>query len=340
MRILMLTEHCCSRVIKMGIALGKRGHTVHYLNKRLSNPGFAPSLTMFGEYVDDRHLSEKLSRIDGYDLIHVHNEPDRIGVIAKTVRPDMKIVFDAHDLFSVRIGTVYGDERFCFENLDGFVFPSKGYMRHANDTYDIGGKPQAVVYSMPNEEFIQKPCNAILNAIGYQGGLRIPEELDIPEQFKYHAYRDFRSTFSYITGRLNIPMIVFPANMDAMETYANTGALMMHTHEYSALMSKLPMCRWALVGGPGKFKQWDWAMPNKLFEFMAAGVPIIAINSEEICEFVNRWQVGVCVDSLDEIPSIFNDSQKYRANLWFLQKKFTMENEVGKIEELYMEVLR
>lgn len=340
MRVLMLSEHCCARVVKQGLALKKRGVEVHYMQRRISNPAFMPSMDFMSEYVSDEHLAEKLSRLNGYDLIHVHNEPDSIGVVAKQVRPDLPVIFDAHDLFSVRMGAIFPDERFVFSNCDGFIFPSEGYQAHARETHNFD-KPSCVVYSMPNEDFITDEQPALLNAIGYEGGLRIPETFEGPDEFKYHSYRDFRETFRYITKRLSIPMIVFPANVDIMNDYQDTGPMFFPTLDYVTLMKTLPALSWGLVGGPEPgIKQWDTAMPNKLFEFIAAGVPIISINGSEIQQFVERWQVGVSLDSLDEIPSILGKHQELRRNVYFLQRRFTMENEVGKVVNLYREVTR
>lgn len=339
MKVLMLTDHCCMRVIKMGIALGKQGVIVHYLNKRLSNPTFSPSLYSMSEYVSDEHLAQKLQALDHFDIIHVHNEPDSLGVIAKQVRPDMKVIFDAHDLFSVRIGVNYPDEKFVFANCDGFVFPSLSYQKHATELHGIT-KPMRTVYSMCNEDFVQDPQPVRFNALAYEGGLRIPENIDAPDEFKYHSYRDFRGIFRDITNRLRIPLIVFPANADAIANYQIPGVMIHNPLDYPTMMNYMSMCRWGFVGGPTPgIPQWDMAMPNKLFEFLAAGVPIIAINATELSEFVDRWKVGVCVDSIEEIPSVFEQSEKYRANVWFLQNKFTMENEIHKVVNLYKEVI-
>jgi glycosyltransferase involved in cell wall biosynthesis len=44
---------------------------------------------------------------------------------------------------------------------------------------------------------------------------------------------------------------------------------------------------------------WQYALPNKVFEYMAAGLPVLVADYPEVRSIVERYQVGLCFDPLD-----------------------------------------
>ena len=341
MKVLMVSEHCCTRVIKEGIALLKAGIDVAFMQKRHANPNFKPMLPNIMYYTTVNQLVEKLHSIIDVDIIHVHNEPDWLGHVCKSQRPDLPVVFDAHDLFSVRIGEKTPDEDMSFKLCDAFVYPSQRYLNHSLKCHAIENRPNIVIYSMVNQEFL---CDAPLprvNALVYEGGLRIKErEEDVPEEFQYHTYRDYRQLF-FNLSKVNIPVFAFCANPDVVDEYIKTGAMLYPPVEYNYLIQSLSRFSWGLAGGPRPHPQWDAAMPNKLFEYLAAGIPIITLNASEVSEFVEKHCVGVTVKDYKEIEYVFRqlNSDYYRAIVQSKREMFTMENEINKLIELYLSII-
>jgi glycosyltransferase involved in cell wall biosynthesis len=297
-------------------------------------------------YYDPQHLAYKVQRYKDIDIIHVHNEPDWFGHVCKSVRPDVPVVFDAHDLFSVRLphaADKFQDEVQSFKKCDAFVYPSKGYQKHCAKLYKQFGvdkKPNEVIYSMCNEDFLKDSSMPRIGGIVYEGGLRVKEpHPEIPEDMKYHQYRDFNGVFEYLTKQ-GIPVVAFAANQDAMMHHGNSGALITPPMPYPALINHLSRFDWGIVGSPipGSL-QWKYAMPHKLFEYIAAGIPILAFGADELCQFVEKHQIGVALDTIEDIPKVYGDHDKYRKNLWFLQTQFTMEKQIPKLVKLYEELI-
>lgn len=341
MKVLFVSEHCCSRVVKEGVALRKAGIDVVFMQNRIANTDFTAMLYPLVYYNGPEDLSDKISSMRDIDIIHVHNEPDWMGHVCKQFRPDLPLVFDAHDLFSVRVNQRTPDEEMAFKMADAFVYPSKGYMEHALDWHsdkNIQGRPNIVVYHAVNSEFIMHGYLARMNALVYQGGLRVDEGDTVEEEHKYHRYRDYRKMFWWLSKQ-NIPLMVFAANPDALDTYKDLGAFMTMPMAYPFLMKELTRFSWGLAGGPVPHYQWDTAMPHKLFEYIAAGIPVLTFNAKEVAEFVTENDFGIALDSWRDIPDVIGKDERYRKNVLDRRHLFTMENEIDKLIELYMGLL-
>ncbi len=343
MKILSISEHLCTRVLKQGFALQKNDIDVFFMFHTQSNPCFEPSLRYMTVFQDVDHFAHRVMSFKDIDLIHVHNEPDWMGHVAKQCRPDLPVVFDAHDLFSVRINNVLPDESKCFENCDAFVYPSVGYRNHCLDLYKdfaIRDKPNIVIYSMCNSEMVVDTPLTRINAAVYEGGLTVKEsDPNIPEDQKYCEYRDFNQVFRYLSDR-GIPIVVFSANMDGVKTHGESGAMVLPHVNYFQLLPHLSRFDWGLVGSPIENNlQWDYAMPHKLFEYLAAGIPVITWQAAEIADFVRQHNVGVVLDSWKEIPDIYDQHEQYRENVSVVRPEFTMEREIEKLIAMYAELL-
>ncbi len=59
--------------------------------------------------------------------------------------------------------------------------------------------------------------------------------------------------------------------------------------------------------------------PHKLSLYMACGKPVIVWKQSAVAEFVGREQVGICVDSLEELNDIdlYKDFEKYKRNAMY-----------------------
>lgn len=91
------------------------------------------------------------------------------------------------------------------------------------------------------------------------------------------------------------------------------------------------------------------AQPNKMFEYMSAGLPIITSNFPRWSEIVELNQCGICVDPLDSkaigeaiqyITTHTNEAQKMGENgRQAVQKKYNWSIEEQKLLNLYRELL-
>ena len=316
----------------------QEGIDTHFIQKRVSNPGFRRLFPAMSEYANPDefalHLIDKSKR--DIDLIHVHGEPDRMGHIAKEVRPDLPVVYDAHDLNSVRLDQLSEDEEKTFEVCDGFVFPSIPYQEASCKLHNIK-RPTEVIYSMCNEEVLSFGAeHARINGIVYQGG--ISESKRSMEATEYHR-RDYRVIAEALDSE-GIPFFVYPANLGAdEEQWSNLGALMMPRLQYEQLMKQLGRFDWGLIGNEVRCNQRSWAMPNKLFEYIAAGIPVISFNTDEVSKFIKEHGLGIAVSAVSEIADLYDLHEGYRENVKKKRALFTMESKTPKLLNFYERVI-
>ena len=307
------------------------GVDVHFLQRHLRTDfcDTLPSIEYFREYPD---LHAKLKRFDG-DLIHVHNEPSDLGVIAKTVRPDLPMVFDCHDLELCRSGDFIDAEVGALGLCDAVIYPSKRYQEIAECAFPrLKTIPHAVIYPLVMKEHMEgiKQFQRI-NGIVYEGGIS-----------SEHAYRDWRPFAESLRDK-RIPFHVFAAKMDSSAAvdndYWNLGTVVYRGMTYTGMLDQLGRFDWGIIGSPVPDQAMDGAMPNKLFECMAAGVPVIALNAPDVADFVEENRIGVAVDTVDGIVDLYSTHKGYREQVERVRWDYCMESQADTLMNLYREVL-
>jgi len=80
-------------------------------------------------------------------------------------------------------------------------------------------------------------------------------------------------------------------------------------------------------------------VPNKLWDFLAAGVPVIVHGASECAKIVRKYGVGVVVNNLNDIKQIYGQHRKYRKKLEKIREQFLMETQADKLLNFYDRVI-
>jgi glycosyltransferase involved in cell wall biosynthesis len=89
------------------------------------------------------------------------------------------------------------------------------------------------------------------------------------------------------------------------------------------------------------------SMPNKFFEAVAAGVPIVSSPIPEVVNFISQYELGLICDPEDmnsvveTIMTILQPERnaRFRANVLQMRDTLTWENEERKLVALYKRIL-
>lgn len=88
-----------------------------------------------------------------------------------------------------------------------------------------------------------------------------------------------------------------------------------------------------------------FSMPNKLFNYINVGLPILSVQCAEVSDFILEHKIGVIVErNIDSIKKglheLMANYNYYQQNIKIAQKSFAWENEKTKLLSLYEELLK
>ena len=269
------------------------------------------------------------------DIYHVHNEPDwPVGTIKKVTKKP--VIYDVHDLKSQR-QEQEEYEKEAFELCDGVSTVSDRYVKLAQKYTKAPVKE--VLSCVPEFMFPKGSTKIQHKGVVYEGGMGSQSTFETKGEFKCRLWAD---TFKKIM-KTGTPVWAYTASSGTdLSDYDNTGTIVLGPFGYKSLLGNLTAHEAGLVGSPEPDSMFDGAMPNKLFEYMAAGLPILAWNAGKcVNNFILATGIGAVLDDLEEIPDVLEvfRKEKFKERVWELRNNWTMEGQIGKVETLYRKAL-
>lgn len=329
MRVLCVAHRICSRTQKQLIALGGI-MDVHLVTNMIPTANVFKSVNY---YQDVNGLRSALELFKDVDIVHCVSEPSWVLFAVKNVLGDKKVILDIHDAQiwrSEKPEDASNEERLAFNWADGLIVPSQ-------PCKEILALEQPTIVLPPycNEQDINYGSWAYLGGIVYQGRVDVPDFLEF---MNYCKYVDTCKEFE----KAGLPFHIYTPLSDS-EEHRNVYKDICRWHDklpYSQLLKQLSLHDWGLCGNINPTREWDIAMPNKLFEYMAAGIPIIALNAKEVGECIERVGIGISVNSIAEIKERWDERDACQRRVIELRHDYTMEKHIGEVKELYKEVLQ
>ncbi len=113
---------------------------------------------------------------------------------------------------------------------------------------------------------------------------------------------------------------------------------------YHELMEYTKIADLGLSIDKGTNLNYEYSLPNKVFDYIQCKVPILATKRKEVALLVEKNQIGYLTNTMNpkklakQVNSIFRNQEVYdriKNNLSVAAEKYTWENESKKIEEIY-----
>lgn len=342
LRIMMVSNHGCIRVIKESIALRDAGHIIHLVARKEPWGHWIPH--MFSEYRGRNQLRSLVANSNA-DIFHVHNEPDWMIKEVKDYAGNRPVIHDCHDLLSLASGVQDSEEIQAFDIADGFVHVTDTNRGIAEQLYGKD-KPTRVIHSYMPKSFVMSNMDAVptemvnfKNAV-YEGGLNETHPPEIEnDRYKVNIRYWVEVMKGFRGNGYNVSL--FPASQLTRNVYQKFGCFVCHPLPYPTMLIGLRAHGIGIVGSVYPVAYIQCALPNKLFEYISQGVVPVVMNCTEAENFVTKHDCGVIIKDINDL-SILNDIdmlQHKRENVLKLRHKLTMESQLNQIESLYEEVL-
>ena len=343
LNILFVQNFPCIRNYKMVTALKSKGHkvTLAYTKYRISQIYEGLEDSVYDDCIkirDNRHLWD----ISGdFDIIHSHNEPDELTVVALAC--DTPVVHDTHDLISLKYE---GNKDISFfegianRGAAGRVYTTPYQMEEARSLYGMTG-PSIVYYNYASRADLPKRILPKLSDkdgdihIVYEGGIAGIDG----------KHRDFTSPFFDLANK-GIHIHIYPpssCDKEIAKQYSSHNNIHFHNsispRQIMEIMTQYDygIIPFNLAKGNNSFL--DTTIANKLFEYLAAGLPVIASPLKSYIDYFQNNPVGIIYNTAQDIIDSMPRLKEITSNTDFTKYTFTYEGEIERLEEFYYRIL-
>ena len=346
MRVLFLQQQPCVRALKYAVGLaGQVEFGFAYRGRTLSELYGAGDERFEAWYpLGDDPAATLPEIVEAFapDVIHSHNLPDALTVLAlDTVR--VPVIHDVHDMQSLR--------RTPYE--DGFPEPRDplGLERRAVEECSalVTVSPElvdelAARYRLPRR---------VLAYANYVVGSALPETLpspgprEGPPRLVYQGtlstnggHYDLRELFAAIAAQ-GVALDVYPAR-EVPEYRRIPGIRVLKRLPARDLLRRLPGYDfgWAGFNSGLNAAHLDTALPNKLYDYLGCGLPVVTLGHRALRRVLREEGVGIALDRVEDLAAALAaaDVEALRRRVARVRRRFTVEAQIGRIAELYREV--
>ena len=348
MKIVKVSHHSCIRVHKQAMALLNKGHQVHLLANKWVE--YSSIYHTFGHWLDLAQLHNLIKlHAPTTDVFHCHNEPSWFVTLIKETC-DVPVVLDVHDSFSQRItdteveetyqkdGTelvrITSEERNNFQLADALVFPGETFGGNIRKEFALE-QPYLILPSYLPRHLYRYNIQDWLGGLVYEGKVQLNTEGRLSYGFRYCDYLDLARKCKEV----GVDFHLYSRDDDEFIRAYQDYAFIHNPVQYSQLMKEIARHDWGLVGNTNPTPEWNIAFPNKLFEYIAAGVPIAVINADECARFVLGTGAGIVVESIEELAGRWAEHRGCRERLIKDRGKWSMDANVEKLEDFYEDLI-
>jgi len=281
---------------------GIRVKRLSYLDRKRTKSKFIKLFKYFSYLVSSVFFTKK------FDVLHCHDlNALPIAVLVRTFyNKDVKVVYDAHEYETQTNGLskrmqklLFKIERFCLRYVDEVITVGNMIADEYVRLYDIK-KPSLVLNTPPFKE-VQK-SNIFRESLGiseeqaiflYQGALGRGRGIEeVLNYFKKSSSEDVIVFMGYGTLEDEI--------QEAAKQYAN-----IYLHKAvnpEVVLEYTSSADFAIATIQDTCLSYRYCLPNKVFEYLMVGLPIIVSELPEMKQLVQKYKVGVVLDSNTENP--------------------------------------
>jgi hypothetical protein len=280
------------------------------------------------------------------DLVHSHNLPDSLTVIAlELFAGRIPVVHDVHDLQSLR-QTPYEDgfpeprkplalEQLAVEGCSALVTVSEELLEQIRARYCV----RAPTLAFPNYA-LRRDLPRVLPSAERRNGH--PPRLVYQGTVSVNGgHYDLRGIFETIVGE-GLSLDVYPSrNTPSYAEFAGRlpGLRVHATLSPPRLLAALPQYDfgWAGFNSALNGAHLDTCLPNKAYEYVGCGLPVLTLGHRALARLVGEGCLGLSLATLDDLLGQLSavDLVEIRGRIAAARLELTVEANIGRLVELY-----
>lgn len=265
-------------------------------------------------------------------ILHAHNEPNWVVGACKKMANGRPVIMNVHDVGSMRGHSFAEDpegmwrEEEAYHLADALVFVNE-YQRNWAVEHGIAPRDKRYI-CLPNyasrdtyvEYYRGKPPLPFIGGLVYAGGI---------DKRGSNRWRDLSPIADVVD------LHIFPGGPGC-----DYGILHEPHLTYRVLIQELARFDWGLTGVPFENAAWRFSSPNKTYEYFAAGIPVIGMNTEHVKELAKEG-LAIHVTSVEELKYVIQevDPAPFKERVLEQRHRFSMEYNIDELVRLYDELL-
>ena len=353
MRVLFIQRQPCIRTLKYAIGLRQARPDLEL--------GFAcQGATLSGWYGAGDELFDRWWQLDldpAADLdrvlrefrpalVHSHNLPDGLTVAALDVTDGrIPVIHDSHDMQSLR-QTPYEDgfpepadplvlEKRAVEESAALITVSQEMLEEIRARYSVPARSRVFAnYATERDLPLTLPASSRPRSgpcrVVYQGSLSTNG-----------GHYDLRAIFTALVTQ-GATLDIYPGRPSPDYVALSDATPGMTCHEPlepSKLLQELAGYDfgWAGFNATLNGPHLDTVLPNKLFEYLGCGLPVLTLRHAALAAFVDEHGVGLVLDSVYDLSGRLEqaDVPALRTRVAATRERFTMGANIATILDLY-----
>ena len=341
--VLFLQDKACIRTLKIANAVKKLGADVS-LAYTLSPPEQKNYIGIFDNIYaisNMKDFSDFLNKSE-FDIIHSSNEPDFLTVLAHS--GNIPVVHDCHDLSSGYLNLKINDlilEYAANSNSNGVIYYSEHIRNKALSEFAVSADKTFVLENLISEEL--KPSKYLKKLSESDGKIHIVYEGGVINDKKSHRY--FEKIWNSIASD-RIELHFYAPGDTKYFHYLET--INPHIHyegnfsskDLSTEMTKYDVGLIYLNVTDENRDYLESCFPNKIQEYINAGLPVAVGDIQSQIDFVESNSFGKYLDLDSDILSQLKEIAEIPIEHGILTKKgYTLESKIPALVDFYKKVI-
>jgi glycosyltransferase involved in cell wall biosynthesis len=293
------------------------------------------------------------------DIIHSHNAPDYLTITAKKVSRGIPVVHDTHEVLSLHHSGFFSsdneeslsryaiEEKAANEGSDARVYASHGIRGYIQRRYQVDTDNDLVFRNYVSRSYLPRfPGKKLSENDGEIHIVYVGCITSLLRESHYYLLEIFKEV-----ARHKLHIHIHPtSNLITRSSRAHEALAakseFIHYHKH---MDRRRLLRqltrydygWAGLNGARNREHLEIALPNKVIEYVACGLPILAFPHEATKYFIERNDVGIVGENVDDIARQLRevDPSEFRSNLRKCRQRVIIEEKIGQLIDFYRQLV-